>query len=298
MAGYTQTGAKVSIITPSYNQGQFIEQTIKSVLNIGADNLEYLIMDGGSTDQTVEVIKRHEHFITHWVSERDRGQSHAINKGMAMATGDIMGWLNSDDVYMPDILPHVLDALDVTKPEICFGNCIHFRQGPEAIEAWGSNVVYQSQNSRLANYDYIIQPSSFWTRKAWELAGPLREDVHYAFDWEWFLRAEAAGVTFRSLPQCLSMYRMHDAHKTGTGGTKRQEEIRAIYSQYAPEYAKLYDLVKQEDFSGAGVKNRFVKKYLRLAGKPNSNIDVVKYLKPQQYGNYLATEIQACRWML
>ena len=288
----------ISIITPSYNQGQYIEQTIKSVLNVGGSDVEYIIMDGGSTDQTIEIIKRYQHSIAHWVSEPDGGQSQAINKGMALATGDIVGWLNSDDVYMPDILSHVTETLDTSKAEICFGNCIHFKEGQRAVEAWGSDVVYHAENGRLENYDYIIQPSSFWTRRAWELAGPLREDLHYAFDWEWFLRAKAAGVTLRSIPSCLSMYRIHDAHKSGSGGNKRREEISAIYQQYAPKYAKLYDLVKKEDFSCADIKSRLARKLLQHTGKPSSNFDVVKYLKKKLYQEYSVQEINGCVSML
>jgi glycosyltransferase involved in cell wall biosynthesis len=255
---------KISIITPSFNQGQYIEQTIKSVISQDNFKIEYIIIDGGSTDATVGIIKHYEKEITYWVSEKDEGQSQAINKGMALATGDIVGWLNSDDIYLPNALAYAVAALDTSKAEVCFGNCIHFKQSQSAVEAWGSDVVNRATTSELENYDYIIQPSSFWTRKAWELAGPLREDLHFAFDWEWFLRAKAAGVVFHSIPYGLSMYRIHDAHKSGSGGNKRQQEIASIYKVYSLRYHKLYEMVRQETFACNDFKSRVVRKILTL----------------------------------
>lgn len=289
---------KISIITPSYNQGKYIEQTIKSVINLSDKNVEYIIIDGGSNDETVGIIKKYEKSLSYWVSENDEGQSHAINKGLNIATGDIIGWLNSDDIYMTDIMPYVLANLDVSKPEICFGNCIHFEQIRQAVKTWGSDVVYQDSNSLLENHDYIIQPSSFWTRKALDLVGPLRQDLHYAFDWEWFLRAKKAGVTFRSIPNCISMYRIHDEHKSGTGGHKRRDEILSIYSQYSPRYSELYSLLMHEDLSCNILYKKLVRKFLYLLGRPHSDIDTLLFLKRNKYKKYSLYEIKNCISML
>ena len=112
---------KISVITPSYNQGQYIEETILSVLNQNYPNLEYIIMDGGSTDNTVEVIMKYADKITFWVSEKDKGQADAINRGFKKATGDILCWLNSDDYYFSETLKYVAENLDINKKEILFG---------------------------------------------------------------------------------------------------------------------------------------------------------------------------------
>ena len=108
---------KISIVTPSYNQGRFLEQTILSVIGQQYPNLEYIVMDGGSTDNSVEIIKKYESQLTHWESEKDRGQAHALNKGFAMATGTIYGWINSDDFYLPGTLSFVAEQFDPSKPD-------------------------------------------------------------------------------------------------------------------------------------------------------------------------------------
>ena len=120
-----KTYPKISVITPSYNQGIYIEETIQSVLNQNYPNLEYIIIDGGSSDSTVEVIKKYESKIDFWVSEKDKGQADAINRGFAKATGDILCWLNSDDYFFPDTLKYVASQLNIEKKEILFGEVDH-----------------------------------------------------------------------------------------------------------------------------------------------------------------------------
>ena len=230
---------KITIITPSYNQGQFLEETIQSVLGQCYPNLEYIVMDGGSTDNSVEIIKKYEKHLAYWTSAKDGGQSAAINTGFSRATGDILGWLNSDDMYLPGALQHIASRLDAAKPEIVFGNCLHIRESN--ADTFGSNVVYHHGKLPLTVHDYIIQPSSFWTKSAWDAVGALDESLTYIFDWEWFLRAEKSNIRFKPLGKYLSLYRMHEAHKTGTGGSKRQLEIATVYEKYAGiPYRNLY----------------------------------------------------------
>ena len=196
-------------------------------------------MDGGSTDDSVEIIKKYARHLAYWVSEKDGGQSAAINAGFCRSTGDILGWLNSDDMYLPGACQFVSSQIDVTKSEIVFGNCMHIREG--SAKTSGSDVAATQKMLPLHIGDYVIQPSAFWTRHVWENVGMLREDFHFAFDWEWFLRANRMDIPFIPVAKYLSIYRMHEAHKTGIGGKKRQVELASIYEQYAgTEYKDLY----------------------------------------------------------
>src|SRR5918993_5944601 len=150
---------RITVVTPSFNQGRFIEETILSVVGQQYPDLEYIVIDGGSTDETVEVIRRYEGRLAHWVSEPDGGQAHAINKGLARATGDILAWLNSDDLYLPGALAFVASALKSNEgPELLFGNCLHFVEG--GAEAYGSDVRALHGRTNLLLSDYVIQPSA------------------------------------------------------------------------------------------------------------------------------------------
>jgi len=222
---------KITVVTTSYNQGRFLEQTILSVIGQQYPNLEYIVMDGGSTDNSVEVIKKYESHLTHWESEKDRGQAHALNKGFALATGSILGWLNSDDFYLPGTLSFVAGQLDEHKPELVFGNCLHFVDDQQ--RAYGSDVRREHETRDLRLADYIIQPSSFWTRELWLKAGVLDESLHFGFDWEWFIRAMKAGGAFRPVDRYLSAYRIHGEHKTSAGGDKRRVELASVYGRHA-----------------------------------------------------------------
>lgn len=211
---------KITVVTPSFNQVEFLEQTILSVLGQCYKNLEYIVMDGGSTDGSIEIIKKYESRLSFWVSEKDGGQADAINRGFSMSTGDILCWLNSDDFLLPGTLSAIADEFSPGH-DLLYGDCISF-----------SDKGIRSVVNRPPNYDqkllqlvdYIVQPSSFWKRDLWLKTGPLNSEFHYAFDWEWFIRA-SKNSKFKKCNMILSAYRFHAKHKSSNGGTKRMHEI-------------------------------------------------------------------------
>lgn len=290
---------KISIVTPSYNQGQFLEDTILSVLGQGYPNLEYLIYDAASTDNSVEIIKKHENQLYYWVSEKDKGQADAINKGFAKATGEILMWLNSDDILMPNVL-HFIAELYIEKGDgVYFGNCIHFKESSNgSLHSSGSNVKALFDLIPLELVDIIIQPSSFWSKKVWQKNRILDDTFHFGFDWEWFLRAKRNNIPFYSINKPIAMYRIHDAHKTGVGGKKRQEELLKIYEIYSPKYAALYELVRNEKFDFTFLEKVIFHICILFIKKGFSRTHLFKILNYKKYKLYTVAEIDNIKWML
>jgi glycosyltransferase involved in cell wall biosynthesis len=283
---------RVTIVTPSLNQAQFLEETILSVIGQEYSNLEYIVLDGGSTDGSVEVIRKYERHLAYWVSEKDHGQAAAINQGFARGTGEILGWLNSDDTYLPGTLAHVASTLDASRSEILFGNCRHLVEATS--ETYGSDVYGRHAAMNLALADYIIQPSAFWTRKAWDATRPLDESLTFAFDWDWFIRARTAGVTFRPDDRYLATYRMHPAHKSGTGGDQRDQELAAIYRRHSgPRYAELFTRCCARRSAINAVRT-----WLGRARLSRFEGTVLKAVFPTLFGGFEANEIKDLVTML
>jgi len=183
---------KISIITPSLDQGKFIERTILSVLSQKGDfDLEHIIIDGGSTDDSLGIIKKYEDRVR-WVSEKDRGQSDAINKGFNMASGDILAWLNSDDTYAPGALATVAEAYWQGPFEWCFGNCKNIDENDRVIRrAITKYKVFESKRysyRRLLSKDFISQPAVFFKRDIYQEIGPLDLNCEYSMDYDYWLR--------------------------------------------------------------------------------------------------------------
>jgi glycosyltransferase involved in cell wall biosynthesis len=227
---------RISIVTPSLNQGRFLSATLESVLGQGYPALEYLVMDGGSEDNSVEVIRQRESELTFWRSEPDRGQAAAVNEGFRRSSGAIFGWLNSDDLYTPGTFSEVVTLLgEVTdQPVVMYGGCELFHHAKKSREV---RPAIPLDPELLQVTDYLDQPSVFWTRAAWELVGPLDESLHYAFDWDWFLRA-AKSCKFIWSSRVLSRYRIHSEHKSGIGGEDRWRELVEIVKRHSPDRIK------------------------------------------------------------
>jgi len=278
---------RITVVTPSYNQGAFIEQTILSVIGQHYANLEYMIIDGGSNDQSVEIIRKYGRHLSYWVSEADQGQSDAINKGFDRSTGQILCWLNSDDMLMPGALQYMASQMDVDKSELVYGNCLRITEGRGG--ASGSDVMRDRAIYELRLCDYIQQPSSAWSRLAWESTGPLDITMSYAFDWDWFIRAERSGVTFMPSPRHLSVYRFHAAHKTGVGGRARLDELARIYRAHA---GAAYENLFWKCFRNKGLlgKALAVIFYLGLVKHEGA---ILRTLLPTIFAGFSDTEIRS-----
>lgn len=204
---------KVSIITPSYNQGQFIEETILSVLNQEYPNLEYIIIDGGSTDNSVDIIKKFEKELTYWVSEPDKGQSDAINKGFHKSTGEILHWLNSDDVLVPNIISKVVQYFnDHCEIGCVIGDQINIDKNGNQLNIVKAIPFHFS--TALYGACMVPQPATIFRRKAWEKTGDLSISLQYQMDFEYFLRMAKADVRFGLLKEPVAKFRLHANSKT------------------------------------------------------------------------------------
>jgi glycosyltransferase involved in cell wall biosynthesis len=199
---------RLTVITPSFNQGRFIEEAIRSVLQQGYPNLEYIVIDGGSTDNTVEILRRHEHRLAYWVSERDRGQSHALNKGLARATGEIIGWLNSDDLYTEGCFQHVIEAF-VRDPEaiVVHGDRI-LLDADSHVSGWGAVPAFDPERTGYT----ICSETAFWRRSA---GADFNDGLRFAMDLEFFSRLYQKG-RFLKLDSFLGYFRCYAENKSST----------------------------------------------------------------------------------
>ncbi len=226
---------KISVITPSYNQGMFIEECILSVIGQQYPNLEYIIIDGGSTDNTIDIIKKYQKDINYWVSEKDNGQSDAINKGFSRATGDIIAWLNSDDLYYDNSLWKIADIYNkyfdnINKIGFILGNGYRYKWPEKSLSRFCQKNVAFSKKTLEEGLDYILQPSVFVLRHAANDVGYLNEKLHFCMDWEWWNRlSESYKVVVTD--DMLSLSREYDATKTSTGKMKRWIEIQQLTSK-------------------------------------------------------------------
>ncbi len=203
---------RVSIVTPSYNQGQFIEETIRSVLLQGYPNLEYIIIDGGSRDGTIDVIRKYEPWLEHWVSEPDSGQSNAINKGFRFSTGDILAWLNSDDYYEPQALRRAGEFLHGhPRVGLAYGDCRTVNRADGTCSTWRAQPV--DTTLIVLGKTGIPQPTAFWRREVADAVGPLDESLNYVMDLDYWIRISQR-FSLGCIGQTIANFSMHESSKT------------------------------------------------------------------------------------
>ncbi len=246
----------ITIVTPSYNQAPYLEETLLSVLRQGYPHLEYFVIDGGSSDGSVEIIRRYERQLTGWVSEKDEGQAHAINKGFQRASGEIIAWLNSDDTYQPGTLQKVEET---------------FRQNPHIGMLYG-NVLSIDEHSRpfnlqtfapynlpdLLSFRIISQPAVFMRREVLQQAGYLNQNYHLLLDHQLWLRvANLAPILY--LPQTLASARYHSQAKNLARTADFGKEAFQIvqWLQTEPAYQPLYNHHRNKILAGAHRLNAY-----------------------------------------
>ncbi len=223
------THPKISLVTPSYNQAAYLEQTIRSVLDQGYPNLEYVIIDGGSSDGSVDIIKKYERNLKYWVSEKDKGQTDALNKGITHCTGDVFGYINSDDLLYPRSLDRVAQTWN-QGVRWMVGWCLY-------LEPEGSDWPYLKRETQT-KVDWFLdnpipQQSSFFARSFLDQVGSFRTDLHYCFDYEYWMRLRfRANTKPFGIRQCMSAFRLHDASKTMSVWPKFEDEFRTIRAEY------------------------------------------------------------------
>ncbi len=230
-------GSRISIVTPSYNQGRYLEETLRSIVSQREDVHEFFVYDGGSTDNSVDIIKKYESQIDYWVSEKDKGQSDVLQRGFARATGDILFWLNSDDVLLPGVLRKVREAFD---------------QHPDwaALTGW---QFFIDSNSRIVRYFrmppekeswlrwgvlHVSQQTCFFKKSVYDQVGGVNPDLHCVMDADLWIRMLKTGTPWGGIPAYMAGFRQHgDAkgHPTGKWAERYRQETLDLLSR-SPEY--------------------------------------------------------------
>ena len=205
---------RVSIITPSLNQGRFIGETLQSVKDQDYPGIEHIVIDGGSTDGTIDTLRRYEGvYNLAWTSEPDGGQAHAINKGFRKAGGDVLAYLDSDDLYLPGTVSMVVGFLDAHRDVDCvYGDIVHIDESGGRLNTVKS-IPFQFE-TLLYGGSLIAEPSFFFRRRVLEEAGYLDESLSYQMDYEFFLRAASRKMKFANIPAVLALFRLHPGSKT------------------------------------------------------------------------------------
>ena len=231
---------KISLVTPSYNQGRFLEETLKSVIHQNYPNLEYFVLDGGSTDNSVEIIRNYSEHIDYWISESDGGQTDALIKGFSRATGEIYCWLNSDDVLEPGTLVEVAQFfIENPEAQIVYGDATW-------IDINGRKIRSKKEHSFnhfifLFDHNYIPQPSTFWKRELFEKVGGLNPEISVAMDTDLWMRF-LQNASFFHVKKQWSRMRYHEEAKT------HPKKMRSVARQQVKKLRKKYYGINDPDW--------------------------------------------------
>lgn len=233
---------KVSIVTPSYNQGEFIARTISSVqeqkLQLGSDvELQHVVYDGGSSDNTLDILRDNQDAIT-WFSEEDDGQTHAVNKGIMHSDGEIIGWLNSDDIYYPGAIKKVVDFFAVHPDvDVVYGMAKHIDTEDKVINDYPTE---EFQFKKLLEKCFICQPALFFRRRILNKTGLLDEKLNYCMDYEFWVRMACVGLRFAYLKETLAGSRLYPENKTLSAKVAVHKEINDMlksHINYVPKHS-------------------------------------------------------------
>jgi glycosyltransferase involved in cell wall biosynthesis len=205
---------RLSIVTPSLNQAAFIERTIRSVLDQGYENLEYIVVDGGSTDGSVETIERYAHRLAWWDSELDEGQTDALNKALRRVTGDVVAYINSDDYYLPGAFEAAVEALTGTDALWAAGAARFVDVEGRTTETWWPELPKKGRHWWILDPWAVPQAATFWRREVFERFGLFRRDMHYVFDTEFGLRLALAGELPHLIDRELAVRVVHEEAKS------------------------------------------------------------------------------------
>jgi glycosyltransferase involved in cell wall biosynthesis len=232
----TKTYPKVTVVVPSYNQSFYLEETLLSIIRQNYPSLELIVIDGGSTDNSVEVIKKYENHIAYWVSEKDRGQSHAINKGFEKATGEWIAWMNSDDCYLEGALKYIFNDLVYSNYDLLLGFCSVGESMTQAADKKHPDHSRKEIKDLLKFFyhiKHIIPSQSVFVRKSLvDNAGLLDESLHYCMDMEWYVRMYLQEPRIFEYDKVICFFRKNETTKTVSQGDKMQKEAIGIAQKY------------------------------------------------------------------
>lgn len=269
---------KISVVTPNYNGGEYIEKTIRSVLLQGYPNLEFIVIDGGSTDNSVDIIKKYEPWITYWVSEKDRGQSHALNKGFARCTGEIVNWLCSDDILLPNALFSIAEHFTKNPGvDVVAGQGRVVFAGGEQPDMVGGTTMASVELIPVNNS--VCQPACFYRRKLLDRMPPIDESYHYAMDFELWAYFCSKKVQWLVVNDLVCQTLMTGENKCSTGGAAITTEMIRVYRAYVKEVIPLTFWYRYTRLPLSRFRTRYPGKIAYLVARP-LQIMVVLLLGP------------------